>query len=112
MDLKPSVPTSEIHNTMSEIVSDFLVSAIVSLEPSRKASLAARSRLVQRLESTRSFLDPMLTALYQEAAPHLYRACNSDYLPAHCPVYAAWPPETEDFPRIANETEDWYIEFV
>jgi pimeloyl-ACP methyl ester carboxylesterase len=46
---------------------------------------SARSNIVNGVEKTRVFLGPMIEAYRQEAAPHLFNACNSDMIDSHCP---------------------------
>lgn len=102
LDFVPKIPTPKIHAEISRVIADFLC----TLDSSTCSGDISMSRLAKDLSRTEEFLKPMLKALELEAAPHLYRTCNSDRLPAHCPYYAAWPPEVPKYPRFPNETSE------
>ena len=118
LDLQPNVTTDRVHAETASLISDFIVSVLSSASNSSLAALTAQTRLATSLNITRAFLDPMILALRQvpwsfhliksikESGKHLFRAWNSELLPAHCPYYPAWPLENPKFPRVPGETND------
>lgn len=93
LDLISTIPVEVAHIRIVEVISAFM--NIHQSTPNTESYMTSMELLKKKVIDTDTFLKPMLDAFYQEAAPHLFEACNSDIPAPHCPWYPAWPVQPD-----------------